>query len=145
MAYCTYANVASEFKNTTFSATSPVTDTEVTDIITQTDAEIDARLSTVYQTPITGASSIILLKTISIYISAARVSKIIEIKTGESDKDQPRRVEERLAAEKMLQDIIKGVLPLVDATKKVSTGGVRSYTSDNTCIKPVFDVTKDQW
>lgn len=144
MAYSTTAQVASEFKNITFDANSAVTDTEVSAIIDQTDAEIDARIGVKYVVPVTGASSLLLLRTISIYITAARVSKIIEVKTGEADKEQPRRIEERNAALKMIKDIIDGNILLSDATEKTTHGGVRLYTYEND-IEATFDVTKDQW
>lgn len=144
MAYSTKDQVQSEFKNVSFDANTAVTDTEVTDLITQTDAEIDARLSVRYVTPITGNVSLLLLRTISIFITAARVSKIIEVKTGESDRDYPRRVEERNNALKMLQDIVDGKMLLQDATEISNKRGVRSYTYENN-IQSTFDVTKEQW
>lgn len=144
MAYSTVAQIESEFKNVDFNANSAVTDTEVGDIISQTDAEIDARLGVKYIVPITGAVSLLILRTISTYITCARVSKIIEVKTGESDKDQPRRIEERATAIKMLNEIVEGKMLLSDATEISTRGGVRSYTYENN-IESTFDVTKDQW
>lgn len=144
MAYSTTNQIQSEFKDITFSATSSVTDTEVTEIISMTDAEIDARLGVKYEVPITGTSALLICRTISTYISAARISKIVEVKTGEADKDMPRRIEERNAALKMIEDIVAGKMLLSDATSRSTRGGVRSYNYDND-IEAEIDVTKDQW
>lgn len=144
MAYSTQAQIQGEFKDVTFTASTAVTDTEVAELISQTDAEIDARLSVRYVVPVTGPTSLLLLRTISIYITAARVSKIIEVKTGESDRDQPRRVEERNTALRMLQEIIDGKIILTDAEEADPHRGVRSYTYENN-ITPCIQTTRDQW
>lgn len=144
MAYSTTTQIQSEFKDITFSSTSAVTDTEVADIISMTDAEIDGRLGVRYTVPITGTSSLLICRTISTFITAARVSKIIEVKTGESDRDMPRRIEERNNALKMIEDIVSGKMLLSDAVAKGSKRGVRSYTYEND-IQPAIDVTQEQW
>lgn len=144
MAYCTTTQVQGEFKNITFSASTSVTDTEVSAIISEVDAEIDGRLGVKYVTPITGTNALLICRTISIYLVAARVSKIQEIKTGEADKDQPRRVEEKLAALQMIKDIIDGKILLSDAIARSSYNGVRGYTYENS-VESLIDVESEQW
>jgi phage gp36-like protein len=146
MAYCTYDNIQSEFKDVTFSTTTTaVTQTEVTAFISEVEAEIDGRIGVRYTTPIIGTSSLLIMRMVSIFLTCSRISKILEIKTGEADKDQPRRVEEAKAAYKIIDDIIAGKLILTDAVlRSSSNGGVRSYNYSNN-IEQSIDVTIDQW
>lgn len=142
MAYCTYTDVQSEFKSMTFSASTAVTDTEVTEFIVQSDAVINSYVSSRYQVPVTGSSALSFLKWISIQIVRERIIKILASKTGVVEPDQ-------LEAEKpmwqvLLEDIRKGALQLVGATLVNTGGGVRSGNVENG-ITQTFDVTAQQW
>ena len=144
MAYSTQANIEGEFKDIAFSTDTAVKASEIPNLIAETDAEIDARLSVRYVTPITGSISLILMRTISTFITSARISKIIEVKTGEADKDQPRRYEERNNAIKMINDIVEGKMVLTDAIPVSQKRGIRSFTYENN-IKPCIDIKREQW
>ena len=82
MGYCTVGDVSSDFKNIEFSATSTVTDTEVGDFIDQESAFIDSMICSVYVVPVTGSSSLLLLKKIAIALVADRVRHVLYTKTG---------------------------------------------------------------
>lgn len=150
MAYATVSDVESEFKDLDFSlANSKVSSAEVTTFIGQADAEITARISKKYTTPIVEADSpesFKILKMISVWIVADRVSDILEIKRVTSDEAKLAVRPESSArkARKLLDDIVKGDLPLVDATLASSHDGFKSFNVDNS-IEHFFDATKQQW
>jgi len=143
MAYSVYTDVASEFKGISFSASSSVTDTEVTSFIAQADALIDSYISNRYSTPVTAAAGAIsLLQWISIQIVRERIVKILAVKTGVEAPDQLEP--EKPMWQTMLENISKGVLDLAGATLISSGDGVKMYNYDND-IEPTFDVTTNQW
>lgn len=144
MAYCTNANVASEFKDITFSSSTIVTDTEVDAFIAQVDAMIDGKLGNKYTVPITGSGALLIVKMISIYLTAYRVQSILELKTGETDKETSARNKNKDSAEKMLEDIFSGKMKLTDATLSTSHDGVKGYTYSND-IEAAASVTTDMW
>ena len=62
MAYCLYTDVQKIIKWTTFSATSKVTTSDITNFfIPEADAYIDAKLERVYVVPITDSDDITIL------------------------------------------------------------------------------------
>jgi len=144
MAYCTTANVQSEFKDITFSASTSITSTEISDFIDQADAEINGRVGLVYVTPITGSIALLIIKSISIGIVTQRVKDILAVKTGNPDVEQEGRTNSAIAARKMLDEIVSGKMLLTDAVKRSSGDGVKSYTSINN-IEHVFEKETNQW
>lgn len=148
MAYATNAQVASEFKNITFSATSSITLDEVDRFIEEADAYIDSKLSQKYVTPITGTTSLILVRQISVWLAAQRVKDIMRVKSGATEKDQGvgktkiRRLDDM--AKEMLSDILNDKLELPDASLKDTSEGVYSYVYHNN-IDHKFDMENDQW
>jgi len=144
MAYSTQPQVEGEFKDVTFTASTPVTDSDVARFIAEADAEIDSKIGRKYVVPVTGATSIILLRMISVILVSERIKKILAVKTGDSKIDQDAETSKEKTARKMLDQIVKGEMLLSDATAVSSGGGVRSYTYEND-IEPEFDVTQDQW
>lgn len=145
MAYSTNSQVAGEFKNISFSASTPVTDTEVDRFIEEIDQYIDSRIGKKYEVPVTGSASIIILRQISIWLVADRVKKILEIKNVNSKAVaqgvRPGLYEEAM---EMLDDIVDGDLLLPDATLLSSGDGFDSYTYANS-IDPTFKRNTDQW
>lgn len=145
MAYCTSTDVASEFKNITFSASTAVTSTEVDGFIAQADAEIDGVVGLRYEVPVTGASSLLIVKQISIKLVAGRIKKILEVKTSTEEVNQEAQSPNLIAeARDMLDKIVKGTLLLSDATVLSSTGGFKSFAVDED-LDYEFDITGDNW
>ena len=145
MAYSTVANVESEFKDIDFSASTTITDTEVTAFISEADALIDATIDNRYVVPVTGAASLLILKTISIWLVKARILSILSVKTPQDKtKQDPDGPTLRKDALKMLEMISKGQLTLVDATLVDTEGGMTSYLMDAT-IQKQFKTNRDQW
>lgn len=145
MAYSTATDIQSEFKGTTFSATSAITSTEVAEFITQTDAMIDAKISNRYTTPVTSTEALKVLKTISIGFVSKRVANILKVKTGEVSKDQDPKYDDLYSlAKKMLEDIRKGDLVLSGAALSSSKAGVSSFNVDND-VEHTMKKGIDQW
>lgn len=145
MAYTTVDNVASEFKNISFSATTSITTDEVTRFIDEADAYIDGRLDNIYVTPVTGVVSLLILQQISTWLVAQRVKDIQALKTGNDTTNQDgseKRLDKK--AMELLEQIIKDELQLPDATAVKSGGGVSSYNARNN-IKPIFKRDEQQW
>lgn len=150
MAYSTNADIASEFKDITFSATTKVTDTEVDGFIAQTDQEINGIIGVKYRVPITDVTALELLKSISISIVAARVASILRVKTPSPDPNQDSKGEKgEIWGRKMLDKISKGKVLLLDATGDeielaTTHDGIRSFNVD-TDQQYTFKKNVDQW
>lgn len=147
MAYCTQAQIESEFKSMTFSATTPVTDTDITRFIVEADAKIDSKLAVKYTTPITGANSLIVVRTIAIKLIKHRIERIINVKTPSAAGNQGEETSLLDEAEKELDDLAKGMAVLTDATLATSADGVKSYTSTtvSTTYERNFSIGETQW
>jgi hypothetical protein len=142
MAYSLNTDVTNEFK--TIDTSGLVTTTKIDGWIAQADAYIDSRIGLVYEVPVTGVSSLLILKQISIWLVAQRIADIMETKSIVPKGNQliPKNLERK--AEKKIQMIVDRELLLSDATLASSHNGVKSYTNDNPVTR-TFDVTKDQW
>lgn len=145
MAYSTVANIESEFKDIDFSASTTITDTEVGVFIDEADAFIDASIDNRYEVPVTGAASLLILKTISIWLVKARILSILSVKTPQDKtKQDPDGPTLRKDALKMLEMISKGQLTLIDATLVDTEGGMVSHLMNET-IQKQFKTNQDQW
>lgn len=144
MAYATRAQIEGEFKGITFSATTPVTDSDVDRFIAEADAEIDAMLCQRYEVPITGATSALLVRTISIKIVADRVRGVLAVKTGETKTQQAGGKSDSEIARTMLKDIVAGKMKLPDASLASSADGIQSYVA-NESFEPTFSRDEVQW
>lgn len=144
MSYAVYGDVQAEFKDITFSSTTKVKDTEVTEFIVQADALIDAKVGMKYETPVTASGSLPILKMICIMLVSSRVKKILQVKTPEAEKNQEAAPDESRLAMKMLEEISSGKLPLPGATLATSHDGVASYNVDEG-ICHTFKKGEDQW
>jgi len=143
LAYCLNSDVASEFKNITFSASTSITDTEVDELIAQSDEIIDGYLTNKYTVPITGAKALKVVKRISIGLTVQRLIPILRVKTGVDKLDQDTQ-SISTNAEKLLKDIISGSLDLSDAEKASTGQGFKSYANDN-ALEHKFQRGIDQW
>lgn len=145
MAYCTDDEVSSEFKDIVFSATSPVTDTEVTEFVSQASAEIDSIISNRYTTPVTGTESLKVLKQICIWLVKARIVGVLRIKNVSDKSDQDvGSLNYRKEALDRLKNIAIGKEILTDAPRSNTTGGLTSYLKDLD-VTYDFQVGVDQW
>jgi len=140
MAYSVYGDVQSEFKSTTFGASTKITSTEVTEFISQADAMIDGIVSGKYVTPVTGSESLKIVKMISINLVAGRIWNILE-REGTDAKNKGHDLIE--FAKAMLKKITEGKLELSDATSIASTT-FESYNKTN-AIVGLIDKDTDQW
>lgn len=130
--YADVSDVQTEFKSVTFSGSSAVTSTAVTGFINQAEAWIDAQIGTVYTTPVSGSSSLLILKMTTVQLVKARITDILQVKTGDVKVDQAASGKDmREAAEKMIKDLKDKQFILKDATLIRSSGGVNSYGSAN--------------
>ena len=149
MAYATQADIAAEFKNLTFGANKGLTDTEVTELIAQEEATINAIIANRYEVPITGTEALKVMKGISIAFVAYRVAKILNLKKNipipkemipqELDEGSMFRV-----AQKRLKAIQSGKIILNDAVVRSSTQGIKSYNAENN-ICPLWERDTNQW
>jgi hypothetical protein len=144
--YCTNTEVASDFKNITFSATSTVTDTEVDEFIAQESAFIDSMICSVYQVPITGTNSLLLMKKICLHLVADRVRHVLYTKTGQDNKDQDTKGLKSLSRDPRgdLKKIQDGTLKLGDAIALTTNIGFDTGDVPG-CSEMVFDVKRQQW
>lgn len=142
MAYVTYNDIENEFKNTAFSASTKLTSTEVTEIITQTENRVNAELGQVYVTPVTNTTDISILKTIVIYFVKHRVTEILALRSGEElDDDAETSLETK--AQKLLDKIIQKKLLHNTTRKTTNNAGVEDYNYNND-IHAEFDLTNEQ-
>lgn len=145
MAYSTFTEVSSEFKSIVFSATSPITDTDVTRFITEADAEIDSILGTRFVTPVTGANALILLRWCSISLVKARLIEILRVKNADDKGDQDvGSLSLRKQVLERLYRLAKGTDTLGDAPLISSSGGLDSFLRSED-VAYTFDVNKQQW
>jgi phage gp36-like protein len=129
MAYCTYDQVEEEFKALTLSASTSVTITQAQRFITEADAEIDSIIGVRYDTPVTDATGLIILRKISIELVASRIQKILATKTSvESAKQSGREEDLEAKAMKKLEKIADGSMKLGSATLVTSHQGIRVTT-----------------
>jgi hypothetical protein len=137
LAYCTNVEVASNFRNLTFGATTKLTDTEVDAWIAEADAEIDGRIGVKYVTPVTGAQSLLIIKSICTALVSDRVRMTLPNEPpsdalDEKDKGKnPVLAQSRAEAERKLRMIVDNKLLLPDADLVSSKDGVGSFASDN--------------
>lgn len=122
MAYTTNTKVGEEFKNLTFSSSTFPTDTVVTRFISEADAYIDGRLGSIYETPITGTTSLLIIQQISTWLTSARVRYLQQVKTGSETVKQYKEDDLYKKAMEMLTFICSRALILPDAT--LLSGGV---------------------
>lgn len=146
MGYCTETQVQEEFKGLDLTASGQaVTTAKVTRFIAEADAEIDSKVGMVYTTPITGANSLIVMRSISIALVADRIRAIMEVKTAPQSTSQGGRRDGNAAwARDLLDKIVSGRAILSDATKISSGDGVSAYAV-NAGLEHTLEKGTDQW
>jgi hypothetical protein len=143
MAYSLNTDVQAEFKNLTYSSNG-ITSAEVDEFISQEDAYINGIVGRKYETPVTGSDSLKILKTISVQLVAARVKRILAVKTGIAETDQDSSTNLQAMALKKLDEIALGKLLLSDATLGRASDGVNSFAvSDD--LSHIFKRDVQQW
>jgi len=144
MAYSTYINVQSEFRDITFEITGgAIIQSEVTNIIAEEDAVIDAKLSTKYITPITATASLPILRKISVYMTAGRIWQILnQVTDGTKDRGADLINRGNSMISKILS-IGTDELKLPNAVLASSTNIVASNYDNG--IEPVFKKDEQQW
>lgn len=146
MSYSEVEDIQAEFKSIKFDEDdSAVSTSSVENFIAQADAEIDARISSLYVVPVTaGPSALLLLKQLSTWLVAQRVKDIVEVKNVRAETDQDVKIDTAVRARKMLNDIALGDIKLIGATLSNSAAGVKSYVSANN-ISRTFKKDETQW
>lgn len=143
MAYSLNADVIDEFKSID-TTNGKITTAKIDEWISQADAYIDGRVGLIYDTPVTGANSLSILKWISIGLTAQRIAQVLATKSITPKGEQCIPKDLIKEAEFKLGLIANRKLILDDATEKSSTSGVSSYTGENT-VNRAFDQSKQQW
>jgi len=148
MAYCTNAEVLSEFYSLTYASDTAngVTSAEVDTWITQADAKINSYISNKYTTPVTtGTEALAILKEISLCFVTARVKRKLKLGGGAKKTTQ---LDEATALEKkamdMLKAINKGEMVLTDAPSGGGGAGTNSY-GKKVGLEPTFEKGVDKW
>jgi len=143
--YCVNADVIAEFKSLDTASTGALmTTTKIDGLIAQSDAYINGRICQVYVTPITGAESLLIMKKISIGLTAERIANILRINSKSKDQEQLNNKDLIKEAKEDLKFIANKELSLQDATLLSSTGSVNSYTLSNEVTR-AFNQGTRQW
>lgn len=147
MGYCTVSDLAGDFKATTFSSTSMITDTTVAQFITEASALIDSYVGARYVVPVTGTSSLSLMSLYCRTLVADRVRGILANRQQtNTDANQQVKSDGFSVKDviKALQDIKDGVTTLVDGTLINATASF--YSNNNQCgVNPRFRKNSRQW
>jgi hypothetical protein len=149
--YTSVAAVQAEFKDITFSASTKVTTDDVTEFILQEEYALEGEVAQVYEIPVTGTRALAIMKLMATLLVKARILDILPVKTGNETTEQGGpgdKLRERVNA--MLEKIKKKELILTDGTLEESSGGIRSYTSDNVVARTFSrddgaDGTPSEW
>ena len=139
MAYAVVANVQSEFKSRTFGSGTALTSGEVAEFITETENYVNSELAQVYVTPVTNATDISILKTITIWFVKHRVEGVLNLKANsELDGETPENLEKK-AQDRLDKIIDKKLLQNTDRNTS-NNSGIEDYNAANS-IDPMFDIT----
>lgn len=115
MSYSTYSDVVKLLKDQTFSDTSKITNTDITEIISRIDAYLDSRLYAIYNLPITGTQALLIMENLSIKLSGAEVwARLHPANLGEGETDWASRW--RKEALEYIEQLLKGEATLPDAS-----------------------------
>lgn len=148
MAYCTKEQVADEFNGMpsgTFSSSTNPTDTTVDRWIAEADVLVDSKVGLRYTTPITDATDLILMRTISIMLVSARVRRRLNKVGPDGESSKVKVTDTHTQAMKMLDQIAKGEILLTeDSTLKNSDAGISAFTTSLECPH-TFKKSCDQW
>lgn len=141
--YCTVAQVQGWFKGVTFSTDTNPTLAKVNEIITRKSVYIDTRLDVVYETPITGANSLLLVQEICEFLVIADVEAIMKTGLGRTG-DATKPVDYRKLGEDKIKRLETSESALGDAVSR-SSNEFANYNEDNSVDDPVFKKDSTQW
>lgn len=147
MAYTTKDEIVQDFKEATFTSTTNVKDTSITEFIVEADALINAYVGMKYVVPVAGGDGLNLLKLCSRSLVTARIKRIMEVKQ-DKNPDPSQNVTGVLlsptAVMKILTDIRQGDASLAGATPLSVDGGFFSKNVEGD-VCPVVKKDEKQW
>lgn len=110
MTYATEADITAELKNMTFGSTKSITSDAVSDFLAQADAQINMFIGKRYETPVTGAESLLVLRKVAVDIVVYRVTKILDLTKSIPipDKAIPQNITEGTAYRQSI-DLLKAI------------------------------------
>jgi phage gp36-like protein len=147
MAYSTVEQVQAEFRKLDIaSCGTAVITAEVEEFIEEADSIIDSIIGKRYEVPVTGASSLKILRYISRNLAADRIRGILVVRQAPAEelKQDVKGGPTRSELMKMLYAIANGDLPLTDAVIASTGQGVTSFAIEND-EEHVFKKNVDQW
>ncbi len=147
MAYTTYTEIQSDFKDITFSTTTNVTATDVTQFIVEADSLVNAYVAKRYTVPVTAGDGLNLLKLCSRSLVTARIKRLMEVvqeKSTEANQAVQGVLLSPTAVMKILTDIRDDLIDLTGATLLESS---RGFYSKNVAeeITPTIEKSTKQW
>lgn len=147
MAYTSYTEIESDFKDITFAAGQNVTDSDVTQFIAEADALIDSYVGQKYVVPVTAGGGLVLLKLYSRCLVTARIKRLMEVKQ-EKSTDANQNVTSVLLSPsqiiKQLEAIRDDKTSLEGATLLLSNNAFYSSNVANS-IEPTILKGDKQW
>jgi phage gp36-like protein len=143
MGYCTVENIEARFLNIDFTSSTSVTTSDVEAFIDLNTAEIDGRLESDYEVPITGTKSLLIVQKICELLTTADVHDILEQKLTLEKGQKSQGEKYRDMANKMLSSIEDGIMTLTDAVSLASD----AFVNSNNVSGVEFTFKKDtrQW
>ena len=163
MAYTTEAKVKSQLKDIKIDDDTTPSTSDISTFISEEEAEINARLSEMYITPVTGTESVKILSKVATLKVAARVTRILEVEDAGEGKNRPAATAWATEAERLLSNVLptyrdlsggkvtraRPVMPLPDATINKGVPGISaSVTKGQTAVdstKATFTKGADNW
>ncbi|MFA5731861.1 MAG: hypothetical protein WC934_07640 [Acidithiobacillus sp.] len=150
MAYSDYNDIQKLIKWVTFSATSKVTLTDITnEHIPDADSKINGLLERLYVVPITNSDDVDKLKYISARYAASEIAQILVL---QASGDMPNIIREwKKDADSRLEQILSLQMDLPNSTKISSTNSARFYSfcadgdDDNDTPERQWKDGVDQW
>ena len=143
--YATVAQIESEFQDTSFTSSTQITDTEVTDWIQKYSGLVNQKLASKYTVPITDADALEVVNLIVRDFVKARIMRIlnsdIDAGAGETERTQANACEKK--ATMLLKAIKDGSISLGGLVPK-PTANPSSFNNDND-IDPIFERDTVQW
>lgn len=147
MAYATQEDIESELQGIEFHNNSHLTPSALDDILAQESQVIDQYLSTQYETPVTNANALLVLKKICIDFTCFRVRKIFRNNEPLPENNEPRDVSESASyreSMRLLKKFSDGELSLSGATR-LSTKTTIMGSRPSIATEPIFKRDEVQW
>lgn len=140
--YCTVTDIEGWFPGVDFNAGTKLKETKVESMISKKSAYIDSRIGSVYETPITGTSSLLIVQEICEFLVIADVEYVL--KTGLGRRGEGiKPIDYREIAMDRLDKLESGESALLDAASK-GTDNFKSYNYENS-VTTAFEKDEEQW